>query len=220
MAKKIFSRQEFDNHLSAKGIEQARDAELSRKAIDLLVDADKHDWIHQTSWFGEPPETYQKTLIAFQQIIYSNKPDFFVEVGVAWAGSILMYATIMEALNHGVVIGIDIYIPEDLKKRIRKHKNLAKRIILINGSSTDELIVDKVRKIIGDSKNVCVHLDSNHTHDHVYQELTLYSTFVGTGNYLVCGDTIVEDIPIKSTGQGNGGQVTTLYSTQAIFRRT
>ena len=72
-----------------------------------------------------------------------------------------------------------------------KKNNLDKRILI------DELIVDKVRKIIGDSKNVCVHLDSNHTHDHVYQELTLYSTFVGTGNYLVCGDTIVEDIPIK-----------------------
>ena len=161
MAKEIFSRQEFDNHLSAKGIEQARDAELSRKAIDLLVDADKHDWIHQTSWFGEPALQTPEDLIAFQQIIYSNKPDFFVEVGVAWAGSILMYATIMEALNHGVVIGIDIYIPEDLKKRIHKHKNLARRIILIK-DLTDELIVDKVRNIIGDSKNVCVHLDSNH----------------------------------------------------------
>ena len=84
MAKKIFSRQNFDNHL-AEGIEQAKDAELSRKAIDLLVDADKHDWIHQTSWFGEPALQTPEDLIAFQQIIYSNKPDF-VEVGVAWFG--------------------------------------------------------------------------------------------------------------------------------------
>ena len=97
MAKKIFSRQEFDNHLSAKGIEQARDAELSRKAIDLLVDADKHDWIHQTSWFGEPALQTPEDLIAFQQIIYSNKPDFFVEVGVATVRkSVAHFANMME----------------------------------------------------------------------------------------------------------------------------
>jgi len=38
-------------------------------------------------------------------------------------------------------------------------------------------------------------LDSNHTHEHVYRELQLYAPLVEKGYYLICGDTIVEDIP-------------------------
>jgi cephalosporin hydroxylase len=38
-------------------------------------------------------------------------------------------------------------------------------------------------------------LDSYHTHDHVLKELHLYSPLVGKGFYLICGDTVVEDIP-------------------------
>jgi cephalosporin hydroxylase len=35
-------------------------------------------------------------------------------------------------------------------------------------------------------------LDSNHTHDHVRQELDLYAPFVGKGSYLVVCDTVIE----------------------------
>jgi len=38
-------------------------------------------------------------------------------------------------------------------------------------------------------------LDSNHTHDHVLEELKLYAPFVTKNNYLVVFDTIVEDMP-------------------------
>ena len=51
-------------------------------------------------------------------------------------------------------------------------------------------------------------LDSNHTHEHVYKELQLYSPMVEKGYYLICGDTIVEDIPeqkhrVRPWGPGN-----------------
>jgi len=40
-----------------------------------------------------------------------------------------------------------------------------------------------------------VSLDSNHTHEHVLEELKLYSPFVTKGSYCVVFDTIVEDMP-------------------------
>ena len=65
----------------------------------------------------------------------------------------------------------------------------------LNGESTDPVIVDAICEIIGDTREVLVILDSHHTHDHVLSELRLYSPFVGKGQYLVCCDTIIEDIP-------------------------
>jgi cephalosporin hydroxylase len=51
-------------------------------------------------------------------------------------------------------------------------------------------------------------LDSNHTHDHVLQELQLYAHLVSVGNYCIVWDTIVEDMPEDSFqdrpwGKGN-----------------
>lgn len=52
-------------------------------------------------------------------------------------------------------------------------------------------------------------LDSNHTHEHVLEELNLYSPFVSVNSYCVVFDTIVEDMPadydwgIRPWGRGN-----------------
>ena len=40
-----------------------------------------------------------------------------------------------------------------------------------------------------------VFLDSNHTHDHVLNELRLYAPFVSINSYLIVFDTVVEDLP-------------------------
>ena len=50
-------------------------------------------------------------------------------------------------------------------------------------------------------------LDSNHTHEHVLKELNIYSELVSEGCYLICSDTVVEDMPkfhrAKEWGKGN-----------------
>ena len=105
-------------------------------------------------------------MFVIQEIIFDTKPDFIIEVGVAWGGSLLFYSSIMESIGGKAIIGIDIFIPDDLKKRIYSIKKLSKRINLINGSSTDSKIINKIKKIVGKSKKVLVILDSDHTHEH------------------------------------------------------
>jgi len=195
MSKKLFTRQEFDLHLNQAAAEMAADKSLQQEALNVLIKADEHNWIHQTSWMGEPILNLPQDMFAIQEIIFKTRPDYIIEVGVAWGGSLLFYSTLMEVLGGKKIIGIDIYIPEDLKERIGSHVNLAGRISWINGSSIDENTIDAVRNIIGDSKSVMVILDSHHTHDHVLNELNLYSAFIGKGNYIIVGDTIVEYIP-------------------------
>jgi len=195
MSKKIYTRDEFELHLLKQSQKQNEDDQLIKNALKVFVDADKHDWIHQTRWFGEPALQTAEDMMIMQDIIFRTKPDFFIEVGTAWSGSLLMYATIMNALNHGHIIGIDIYIPDDLIDRINSFPELSKRITLIKGSSVDSEIISQVRNLVHDKKNISVHLDSDHSHDHVLKELNLYSELVSKGNYLICGDTVVEEIP-------------------------
>lgn len=96
--------------------------------------------------------------------------------------------------NDGIVIGIDIDIREHNRIEIEKHP-FAEGIHLIQGDSTSMEVYNQVVNIISDRKSVLIILDSNHTHDHVYKELELYSSLVTEGSYLVVLDTIVEDMP-------------------------
>ena len=75
---------------------------------------------------------------------------------------------------------------------------MSDRITLIEGSSTDTQTVAQVKDLIKDKKNVLVILDSNHTTEHVLNELNLYSPFVKEDGYIVAMDGAqawVADIP-------------------------
>ncbi len=66
---------------------------------------------------------------------------------------------------------------------------------MIEGSSIDSEVVEKVRKISKGFKTILVCLDSNHTHDHVLAELEAYAPLTSVGSYCVVFDTIIEDMP-------------------------
>ncbi|MGO9139671.1 MAG: CmcI family methyltransferase [Syntrophales bacterium] len=191
----MLTRKEFEEQRIQSAMKMAEDSNLQKEALDVLVRADHYNWVHQTNWLGEPILQLPQDMFALQEIIFSTKPEFIIEAGVAWGGSLLFYSTLMEVLGGRRIIGIDIYIPNDLKERIGSFGKISDRITWINDSSIDEHTIDKVKSIVGDSRKVMVILDSNHTHDHVMTELRLYSEFIGKGYYIVCSDTIIEFIP-------------------------
>lgn len=205
---KIYTRQEFEAMRMEKAREMAQDQELQKDALDVLIRADRYDWIHQSNWMGEPVLQLPQDMFAVQEIIYRTRPDFIIEVGVAWGGSILFYATICEVLGHGQIVGVDIFMPKDMRERVSAKGKIKERIHLLEGSSIHEEIFVEVKEIVGGTRNVMVLLDSNHTHDHVLQELELYAPLIGSGHYLVCGDTIIERLPeqphrSRAWGKGN-----------------
>jgi cephalosporin hydroxylase len=191
----MYTREEFEALRVQSAEEMSRDEQLRRQTYEVLIKADHYNWIHQTNWFGEPILQLPQDMFAMQEIIFNTRPKFIVEIGVAWGGSLLFYSTLMECLGGEQIIGVDVYVPEDLKERIASAGNLARRITWINGSSTEQDTVEKVTSLIGGERAVMVVLDSFHTHEHVTKELSLYSPLVGKGHYLVCCDTHVEYIP-------------------------
>ncbi len=146
------------------------------------------------SWMGRPIIQYPQDMIAMQEIIWNLKPDLIIETGIAHGGSLIYYASLLELIGNGEVLGIDIDIREYNRKEIEKH-SMFKRIKMIQGSSIANETFEQVKKYADGKLKIIVVLDSNHTHDHVMKELELYSPLVNTGSYIVVFDTIVEDLP-------------------------
>lgn len=194
-AKNIVSKEEFLRINEEAASEMNADVQLHAKALEVLVEADHYRWIHQSSWMGEPLLNLPQDMFAIQDIIWRTRPDFIIEVGVAWGGGMLFTATLLEILQGQKVIGIDIFIPPDLRERLASHGRLSDRLVLIEGSSTSDETLEKVRKLLSGSRKALVILDSYHTHEHVLKELRAYAPFVEKGQYLICGDTVVEHIP-------------------------
>lgn len=145
-------------------------------------------------WLGRPIIQYPNDVFATQEIIWEVKPDLIIETGIAHGGSLIFYASMLELIGKGEILGIDIDIRKHNRKEIEKHK-MFKRIKMIEGSSVDKEVVEKVAKIAKKHKKIVVCLDSLHTHDHVLRELNLYSKFVSPGSYLIVFDTIIEYLP-------------------------
>jgi len=192
--KKLFTREQYRKLLIQEAKKMAADKSLQRQAMDMFIRSAKYGWYNQTEWLGEPILNPAQDMFARQEIIYKTKPDYIIELGVAWGGSLLFYSTLMEIIGGKKIIGIDIFIPPDLISRLKSHKKLWKRIELINGGSTTEETINKVKKIVGNNKKLLVICDSNHTHNHVLDELRLYSKMVGKGYYIICDDTFVEQV--------------------------
>ena len=52
------------------------DETLRQKALDVLADADRYHWVHQTNWFGEPALNLPQDMFALQEAVYCSRPKF------------------------------------------------------------------------------------------------------------------------------------------------
>ena len=185
------------------------DDETKHQGIDFVTKTAKYKYSYNFTWLGRPIIQFPQDIVALQEIIWNIKPDLVIETGIAHGGSLILSASILELIGgNGHVLGIDIEIREHNRVEIEKHP-MAKRITMIEGSSIDKNTVDKVHEFAKGKEKILVILDSNHTHEHVLEELKAYSDLVTKGSYLIVFDTVVEDFPegydwgIRSWGKGN-----------------
>lgn len=169
-----------------------------------------HNYSYNFSYMGRPIIQYPQDMVLMQELILNLKPDLVIETGIAHGGSIVMSAATLalvdycEAVENGTVLdpknpkrkvlGIDIDIREHNKKEILSNPMIS-RIDMIEGSSVSEEIIEEVYKYAKPHKNILIFLDSNHTHQHVLDELRAYAPLVSKDSYCVVYDTIVEDLP-------------------------
>jgi len=150
-------------------------------------------YVYSFSWLGRPIIQLPEDMMRIQEVIYTLKPDVILETGVAHGGSLIFYASLLNAIGTGRVIGVDIEIRQHNRKAIEAHE-LFSYITLIEGDSVDENVVKNVKSNIRLDEKILVMLDSMHSKEHVLAELNAYSDLVNVGSYIVAADGIMQNL--------------------------
>jgi cephalosporin hydroxylase len=183
----------------------------------------RHNYAQNFTWLGRPVIQVPQDLYAIQELIWTCRPDLIIETGIAHGGSLVMSASMLALLDYcdaveagamldpkasrRKVVAVDIDIRSHNRAAIDAHP-LRHKIHAIQGSSVAPEIVEQVARHAEDHDRIMVFLDSNHTHDHVLEELERYAPYVSKGSYCVVWDTGVEDLPShmcvdRPWGKGN-----------------
>jgi cephalosporin hydroxylase len=187
---------DFKNECAERVASYPQKDDLVSAAQAFNVASNREKYSYNFTWMGRPIIQYPQDMIAMQELIWRIQPDLIIETGIAHGGSLIYYASLLELIGKGEVVGIDIDIRAHNRREIEAHP-MFKRITMLQGSAIDETLIEEVKKLAAGKQTIMVCLDSNHTHEHVLRELELYSPFVTVGSYLVVFDTIVEDMPAK-----------------------
>jgi cephalosporin hydroxylase len=185
---------------------------LERAAQEFMRTSIEERYSYNFNWLGRPIIQYPQDIVAVQELVFDIRPDLIIETGIAHGGSLILSASLLTMLDYAdafeanqpidprapkrKVLGIDIDIREHNRAAIQAHA-MAPRIEMIQGSSIAPEIVDQVRTRAEGAGTVLVFLDSNHTHEHVLEELKVYAPMTSVGSYCVVFDTVVEDLPDK-----------------------
>ena len=183
--------------------------DLQKAGLQLLCDGANYNYSFNFDWLSRPIIQHPQDIVAFQEIVWSVKPDLIVETGIARGGSLILSASLLALLDlcehrqttlvpHSEhsrrVVAVDIDIRAHNRKALEDHP-LYPRLRLIEGSSIDQTVVNQVKKEVEGHEKVLVCLDSNHSHDHVLSELEAYAPLTSIGSYCLVFDTIIDDMP-------------------------
>jgi cephalosporin hydroxylase len=203
---------DFQDQVTGRLDAAAKNTPLQDSAATFMRQSISAQYSYNFFWMGRPIIQYPQDMVVMQELVWALRPDLIIETGIAHGGSLILSASLLalldlcEATERGEmfdprapqrrVLGIDIDIRAHNRAAIEAHP-LAGRIDMIQGSSIDPGVVTQVRDAARGAKRVLVCLDSNHTHDHVLEELRAYAPLVTPGSYCVVFDTVVEDLPAE-----------------------
>lgn len=144
-------------------------------------------------WLGRRVWQSVLDLWTIQEAISELRPALLIETGTYRGGSALFYAQLLDALDEGRVITVDVERLHDLDHP---------RIMALTGSSTAREILEQVESAARDAAGpVMVILDSDHSEAHVRRELEAYGPLVTPGSLLLAQDGIIDELFMFRAGR-------------------
>lgn len=191
-------RLEFEANKREMSLALGQDKQAFQQSLDTLFQLDKYDYAYLWSWMGVPIIQMPADIMATQEVIWNTRPDVIIETGVARGGSMIFMASLLKVIGKGKIIGVDIDIRAHNRDSIESHE-LSPLITLIEGGSTSEETLAKVKAEIPAGSSVMVILDSDHSRDHVLAEMRAYAPLVTEGQYIVVADTLLGQSDMSQT---------------------
>jgi len=153
----------------------------------------------KTYWLGQQVLKNPFDLWVYQDIIFKIQPDIIIECGTYKGGSAFYMASLLDIIGKGNIITIDIFTEDkiltDFGEEVKRPSH--DRIKYLIGSSLSEEILNEVKNSIDSESTVMVILDSNHTMEHVLQEMNCYSKFVTKDSYMIVEDSNLYGHPVR-----------------------
>lgn len=140
-----------------------------------------------TTWLGYPIWQNVLDLWLIQEAIAEIKPALLIETGTNRGGSARFYAHLLDLLEHGRVMTVDVEKLHDISHP---------RIEFLIGSSVEPEIVERMQRAAAEADGpVMAILDSDHAQRHVAAELEVYPQMVSVGSLLLVQDGVIDVLP-------------------------
>jgi cephalosporin hydroxylase len=187
---------EFNNSRNLWRSKMGDSKPLRNKAIDLTIASNEFQYGYQWEWCGVPIIRHPDDIVLQQEIMWNLKPTHVIETGVARGGSLTLSSSLMEtAGNQSKVLGLDIQILPHAINALQPW-TIDGRIELLETDSTSSIAIKTVRGFLGWNQTpALLVLDSNHSHEHVLNELQALAPMLPIGSIVIVADTIVEEMP-------------------------
>ncbi len=150
------------------------------------------DWMvyHQRSivfdrctWMGASAHKNPMDAWIYQEILFSVRPEFVVEIGSCEGGTTLFLAHMLDLIGAGSVVSVDI----DRSKFSVSHP----RIVLVTGDSGARETVAEVARLCRGHRTLIIH-DGDHREEPVLRDLLAYCDLVSPGSYLIVEDGVMD----------------------------
>jgi cephalosporin hydroxylase len=173
----------------------AKDSIHRISGLNLLKDVSEYGFGHKNTWMGIPIIRLPEDLVLQQEIVWSEKPDLIIEIGVARGGGLVYNASLQETCGiQPNVVGVDNKIYEHTHAAIANNR-FSESIRLIEGDSVSAEVTSKIKSIVATSAKTLLILDSDHSSKHVLNELRSYVPLLPKLSVIMVCDTLIDEYP-------------------------
>jgi cephalosporin hydroxylase len=195
----------IDRH---RGVEEQLDTSLQDYYLERIR-LHLHD-----SYVGVRMIKFPEDLRTYEQLLWEERVDVVVEIGLRYGGSALWFRDRLRTLAHygrissdPLVISVDVDIARGRENLARVDPGYAETIRLVEADVRDPLVVAQVHQHLPEGARVLLIDDSAHRYDTTIATLRQFSSLVPVSGYVVVEDghrDLPDMMPFDAPGQAHG----------------
>jgi cephalosporin hydroxylase len=187
--------EEFESEKKRNLETLSKESRFRKLGLDLMSELGEYGFGYKNSWMGVPIIRLPEDLILQQEVVWNEKPDLIIEIGVARGGGLIFNASLQEMCGITPnVIGVDNKFFDHTLIAVANNR-YKQSIKLIEGDSNSQEAVSKVQRLASESTKALLILDSDHSSKHVLEELRNYVPILPVNSVIMVCDTLIDEYP-------------------------